>query len=409
MSVKVQSVSYDIIVIGAGIIGVNVALELKRRHGYLKIMVLEKESELGAHGSGRNSGVLHAGFYYTADSLKARFTRDGNRALRDYIKSKKLPINECGKLVVTKRVEELSQLELLFERAAANGVEVHELTEREAKQIEPRVRTHTKALYSPHTATANPLHVLQALHDDAVSLGIDFQFYEKLLSYSEGEIRTDKAKYSAGYYVNSAGLQADQVARMFGFSKEYAILPFKGLYLYSSEPANAFKTNIYPVPDLRNPFLGVHVTVTTDGHAKIGPTAIPALWREQYQGMSRFSARELFEIGMRGMSLWFNADFDFRSLAREEFAKYNKRHLVQLSTVLADDIKPESFTRWGKPGIRAQLIHLKERRLVMDFLFEGDERSFHVLNTVSPGWTCSFPFSAYLVDHIERYAGISSR
>ena len=318
--------TYDIVIIGAGIIGVNLAIELKKRHPQYSVLVLEKERHLGAHGSGRNSGVIHAGFYYTADSLKARFTRDGNRAMRAYIKKKQLPINECGKLVVTKNTSELSQLDELFKRASLNGVEVEELSAEQARRIEPRVKTCERALYSPHTATADPLLVLQEMRKDAEALGVYFQLHERVISANNDALITDQGRYSAAFYVNTAGLHADRVARMFGFSQEYAILPFKGLYLYSDEPVGAFKTNIYPVPDLRNPFLGVHVTVTTDGHAKIGPTAIPAFWREQYGGLEGFNMRDLLEIGLRGTSLWFNADFNFRSLAREEFAKYNRHH-----------------------------------------------------------------------------------
>lgn len=394
----------DIIIIGAGIIGVNLAIELKRRHPRLSILVLEKEPTLGAHGSGRNSGVLHAGFYYTADSLKARFTREGNRAMRAYIKSKGIPLNECGKLVVTKHEEELPQLDELFKRADLNGVEVEELSSEQAQKIEPRVKTVERALYSPTTATADPKPVLEAMRYDAEALGVLFHLHEQVISLHKDQLQTDREYYSAGLYINAAGLHADRVARMFGFSKDYAILPFKGLYLYSDEPAGAFQTNIYPVPDLRNPFLGVHVTVTTDGHAKIGPTAIPAFWREQYQGLSGFSFRDFIEIGLRGSALWFSANFNFRGLAIEEFAKYRRAHLVKLSQALAHGMKVEDYSRWGRSGIRAQLVDLNRRALVMDFLFEGDDRSFHILNTISPGWTCSIPFSAYLVDQIEAKA-----
>jgi len=396
----------DFIIIGAGIIGVNLALELRRRHPDKSVLVLEKERRLGLHGSGRNSGVLHAGFYYTADSLKARFTRDGNRALKAYIKGKGLPLNECGKLVVTKNEAELEQLDELFRRAENNGVEVEELTEEQAKEIEPRAKTCQRALYSPHTATAQPLAVLEAMKADAEAAGVRFALHERVVGYDGEGLNTDRARYSAGYIINAAGLYADQIAHMFGFGKNYRILPFKGLYLYSSEAPGSFRTNIYPVPDLRNPFLGVHITVTTDGRGKIGPTAIPAFWREQYGGLAGFSPSEFVEIASLGARLWFSANFDIRGLARKELAKYNRRNLVKQSGELALDMRQEDYLEWGKPGIRAQLLDLDRRELVMDFLYEGDAHSFHVLNAVSPGWTCSIPFCQHLADEIENNLGI---
>jgi len=397
----------DFIIIGAGIIGVNLALEIRRRNPDKSVLVLEKERELGLHGSGRNSGVLHAGFYYTADSLKARFTRDGNRALKAYIKRKGLPLNECGKLVVTKSESELEQLDELFRRAEKNGVEVEEVTQARATEIEPRAKTCERALYSPHTATAQPLPVLTAMKEDAEAAGVQFALHERVIGYDGESLKTDRGTYSAGYIVNAAGLYADQVAHLFGFGKKYRILPFKGLYLYSREAPGSFRTNIYPVPDLRNPFLGVHITVTTEGKGKIGPTAIPAFWREQYGGLQGFRPGEFLEIACLGSQLWFNANFDLRRLAREELAKYNRQHLVKQSEALAIDMRQEDYLDWGKPGIRAQLLDIERRELVMDFLYEGDQRSFHVLNTVSPGWTCSIPFCEHLTDEIEKRVGIN--
>jgi len=202
--------------------------------------------------------------------------------------------------------------------------------------------------------------------------------------------------------INAAGLYADRVARDFGFSERYRILPFKGLYLYSNEPAGAFRTNIYPVPDLRNPFLGVHFTIKADGHAKIGPTAIPAFWREQYHGFDNFSFRELVEVLIREAGLMLSANFDFRKLAIEEIQKYYRPHLASLAARLAHGVKASDYTHWGEPGIRAQLLDIKSRKLEMDFVIEGDEKSTHVLNAVSPGWTCSIPFAGYVVDLIEK-------
>src|ERR1041385_3758937 len=274
--------SADFLIIGGGIIGLSIARELKRRHRHAQIVLLEKEAQCGLHASGRNSGVIHAGFYYTADSLKAKFTRDGNSTLRAYCECKKIPINKCGKLVVAQNKAELEQLDELLRRGKANSVPLQSITADEAREIEPRVKTFQRAIFSPTTATADPAQVLQAMEEDALQEGVRIHRNAAYLKRTNGRIKTAAGDYNVGFVVNAAGLYADRVARDFGFSEDYRILTFKGIYLYSEEPPGSLRTNIYPVPDLRNPFLGVHFTVRVDGRAKIGPTAIPAFWREQY-------------------------------------------------------------------------------------------------------------------------------
>jgi L-2-hydroxyglutarate oxidase LhgO len=397
----------DFLVVGGGIIGIAIARELRRRHPDLAVTVLEKEPACGLHASGRNSGVLHAGFYYTADSLKARFTRDGNRALAAYCDDKGLPINRCGKLVVARTAADHPQMDELLRRGAANGVELESITEADAKRIEPRVKTCERAIWSPRTATADPGAVLAALRGDAEREGIAFALADGFRRRHGDEVESARTTWRAGYVVNAAGLHADRIARQYGFSERYRILPFKGLYLYGDDAGGPFRTNIYPVPDLRNPFLGVHFTVTVDGHAKIGPTAIPAFWREQYAGLSGFDARDLAEIAALQSGLLVSAGFEFRRLAVEELRKYRRRHLVALAGDLATDVKPEHWRRWGRAGIRAQLLDIRTRKLEMDFVIEGDARSMHVLNAVSPGWTCSLPFAAFVVDAIDRQSPAS--
>lgn len=392
----------DFLIIGGGVIGLNIALQIRLRYPASKIILLEKEPRCGMHASGRNSGVLHAGFYYTADSLKARFTREGNRCLTEYCRERGLTINCCGKLVVAKNANELTGLEELLKRAQRNGVALYEVTEKEAHEIEPRVKTYTKALYSPTTASVDPGEVMHSLVNDVQAAGVNILTYTAYYTYEAPYVVTNKGRIAAGYVINAAGLYADKVAQDFGFSKDYRILPFKGLYLYSSEQAGALKTNIYPVPDLNNPFLGVHYTLTVDGRIKIGPTAIPAFWREHYQGFDNFSLRETLEILGREFGLFLRNDFGFRSLALKELQKHFKSKLVTLASALVTGVSERDYQTWGQPGIRAQLINIKERKLQMDFCYEGDNRSFHILNAVSPAFTCAMPFSAFLLDCIEQ-------
>lgn len=394
----------DFLVIGAGVIGLNLAREAKRRHPNARVVIIEKENRAGAHASGRNSGVLHAGFYYTADSLKARFTRDGNRRLAAYCEERGLRIRRCGKLVVARDEAELAGLEELLRRGRRNGVELHEISEREAREIEPRVKTWRKALWSPTTASVDPGEVLEAMVADALAAGVELIMGTAFVGRDGDAVLTSRGRIQAGHVLNAAGLYADTIARAYGFSRDYRILPFKGLYLYSPEPPGALRTNVYPVPDLAHPFLGVHFTVTVDGKAKIGPTAVPAFWREHYRGFGNFSIREFGEVLGREALLFARNAFDFRRLALHELQKYFKARMVRLAKELVDDRSAARDWTWGRPGIRAQLVNVRERRLEMDFRYEGDARSFHVLNAVSPAFTCALPFCEFLFDRFERAA-----
>ncbi|MGZ3699615.1 MAG: NAD(P)/FAD-dependent oxidoreductase, partial [Bdellovibrionota bacterium] len=190
-----------------------------------------------------------------------------------------------------------------------------------------------------------------------------------------------------------------------GFSKGMVILPFKGVYLKYTGDQLVMKTHIYPVPNLANPFLGVHYTVTVDGVVKIGPTAIPAFWRENYQGWSRFRVREFFQVLYWEILLFLKNSFGFRDLALTEFKKYRKSVLRKLARKMVRDMDEDYFSEWSRPGIRAQLLETSTLKLIQDFVVQGDDHSIHLLNAVSPAFTCSFPIARYVVDRIPSPAG----
>jgi L-2-hydroxyglutarate oxidase LhgO len=390
-------VKTDYLIIGAGIIGMTVARAIKQRRMDASIIVIDKEDDVAAHASGRNSGVLHAGFYYTADSMKARFTVNGNRAWKAYCESKSLPVNACGKLVVADNAEELEQLYELERRGKKNGSRVEIIDEACAHEFEPALRTYKKALYSPDTASVDPVAVCLQLKADLEELGVEFWMKSGYRSRRENIVVTDKGEIEAGFIVNCAGLYADKIAHAFGFGLGYTLMPFKGLYLKYTKNKTDVRMNIYPVPNLNNPFLGVHFTKTVDGGIKIGPTAIPAFWRENYQGRDNFRFNELTEICLHQSRLWLTNSFNFRALAREEIRKYQKDHFVALAQKMVPSIDPAGFTEFTRPGIRAQLLDRKTLKLVQDFVVEGDKHSCHILNAVSPAFTCAPPFAEYVV------------
>jgi len=394
-----EALQADYLIIGAGIVGMTIARELALRDANKKIVVIEKENEVAAHSSGRNSGVLHAGFYYTADSLKARFTREGNAAMRRYCAQNHLRINLCGKVVVTRNETEIAPLLELEKRGRANGVDLQLINEKELAQIEPNALTFRHALYSPTTATVSPPEVNLCIKNEIVQRGVTMLFGEKYIARTGTDtIRTERREISAKKIINAAGLYADRIARDFGFSKRYIIIPFKGVYLQYSGNDQPVHTNIYPVPNLLNPFLGVHYTVTVDNHIKIGPTSIPAFWRENYNGMENFCFAEMAEILSWEAVLFLCNSFHFRQLAIEEVKKYNRRYFTQLAKDMVQHIDTDKFNHWIRPGIRAQLLQRDTRELVMDFVVEGDNTSTHILNAVSPAFTCSFPFARWVVE-----------
>jgi len=389
---------YDFLIIGSGILGLSVANALKTKKPQAVILILDKETGEAYHASGRNSGVLHAGFYYTADSLKAKFTVEGSRAMKAYCRSKGLLMNECGKLVVAQNADELEKLYELERRGKRNGSNVTLIDEARARAIEPNVKTFKKALYSPDTASVDPRQVCAAIKDDLLKAGVEFSFSTKYLGRSGQVVRTNQGEFEGRTIINCAGLYADKVAQDFGFGQEYTMIPFKGLYLKYTKNTTDVKINIYPVPNLKNPFLGVHFTKTVHGDIKIGPTAIPAFWRENYHLNTSFNAAEMSEVLFYESKLFLTNAFGFRGLAFEEMQKYIKSHFIALAQNMVQSIDPKGFTEFTKPGIRAQLLNKKTLKLEQDFVVQGDQKSVHVLNAVSPAFTCAFPFSKYIVD-----------
>ncbi len=387
------------LIIGAGIISLAVARELLSKEPNAVINIIDKEPDVAYHSSGRNSGVLHAGFYYSANSLKSKFTAEGNNAIREYCYTNKLRINESKKVVVVQNKEEIHTLYELYKSGKSNGVNVSIIDEKQLSEIEPNAKTYKKALYSPNTATVDPIEVCQALKTELLAKGAHFYFSECYIeNLDNNSIKTSSDKiFCADKIINAAGLYADKIAKDFGFSKKYTIIPFKGIYLKYTKQDKPIKTNIYPVPNLKNPFLGVHYTVTVDNIVKIGPTAIPAFWRENYDGISKFKFNELLNILEYETKLFITNAFNFRSLALEEIKKYNKNYFISLAQKMVKKIDCSGFTEWSTPGIRAQLLNIETLDLVQDFVVEADSETIHILNAVSPAFTSSFPFAKWVV------------
>jgi L-2-hydroxyglutarate oxidase LhgO len=390
----------DVVVIGAGIVGLALADALLAARPDSSVIVLDKEHRLAAHASGRNSGVLHAGFYYSPDSLKARLTRRGNVLLHEFCDQHGVPVRRCGKLVVTQRPEDLPALDELLRRAAVNGVPVEAVDEAQARELEPLARTVERALWSPTTSSASPTAVVDALAERVRHRGGEVVLGSPVVTAREGAVVTPERVWSVGHVVNAAGLQADRVARWFGMCDDYAVLPFKGLYWYGDRARWApgrLRRHVYPVPDPRNPFLGVHLTVTVDGRAKIGPTALPALWRESYGGLHGLAPGDVADVVRQLRRFLTSRHHDVPALLRSELPAYWRPHLVREAARMVPSVSPRDFRERGLTGVRAQLFHVADKRLEMDFVVRGDQHSTHVLNAVSPAWTSSLAFAEHVV------------
>ena len=387
----------DVLIIGAGIVGLSVGIALLQAKPNLKILVIDKEAGPGQHASGRNSGVLHAGFYYSPDSLKAQFCREGNAELRKLCIENEIPVLECGKVVVARNAEEDNRLDLLYSRGISNGVELEIFDAANLEKHEPLARTHGRYLWSPKTAISDPRAVTTAMVKKFETLGGRISYSSKVqISGSSGEVRVKG--FDTKYVINSAGAQSDRLARGLGMAKEYAMVPFMGIYRSVDSHKLPLKRLVYPVPHAINPFLGVHFTLTLDRKVKIGPTAIPILGREQYSWANGWSLPDIGQALIAATALIRGRAHSFGEILKSELPKLRENSLVRESATLVPDVS--QIKTWAKrpPGIRSQLVNIKSGKLEQDFIVQNFHNSTHILNAVSPGWTSAIPFGRWVAN-----------
>lgn len=380
--------------------GLAIARELSRR-GVKGIALLEKEKTLGVHASGKNSGVLHAGIYYATDSLKARFCAQGAHLLKSYAASHGIALVPTGKVIVAAREEELGPLEALYQRALQNGIRVEKIPADRLKDIEPCARTVGWALYSPDTAVIDSKGVLQALHKDLTAQGVHIALGEPVqeIRPEQKSIVTSQGTWSYGHLINAAGLQADKLAHQMDAGLSYRIVPFRGRYRkLRQEASDKIRGLIYPVPDPRLPFLGVHFTKSVSGDVWVGPNAELAFGRENYGALSGIDWAELPVLLNDLLQMILrNANGLTRHLG-DELRKKMPGGLLSAARALVPTLRAQDMDEPTKCGLRAQLVDIQNYRLVMDFVVERGPDSTHVLNAVSPGFTASFAFAAYVAN-----------
>jgi L-2-hydroxyglutarate oxidase LhgO len=388
-------------IIGGGVVGVAIGIKLYEAFEAVQVSIFEKEHDLGMHASSRNSGVLHSGLYYSPESLKAKFSKDGNLQLRKFIKSKGVPLIETGKLILTKNESEIGQLEKLADRADKNGVPVEMHDASKLSMFQSGARTVNKFLFSPLTAVSDPKLVFSALQEEFIRLGGRVEVSFKISASSKNaSAQFDSSSYD--WVINSAGAGALQYAQSQGVGNEFTLMPFLGRYWGSKKLATKLKVPLYPVPHPINPFLGVHLTPTSKGIGKIGPTAIPVLGAEQYGFSDIPSAKEIIRTIGGAISMMKGEKHSLGKMIATEARYVLRRNMIRDASALYPNVVEIDDWDLVPGGIRSQLINKKTGALLDDFLVESRGNTTHILNAVSPGWTSALSFAEWIIREHSR-------
>ena len=391
-----SSKKYDYIVIGGGIVGLSTALKLQEANK--KILILEKESGVGLHQSGRNSGVLHSGIYYKPDSFKSNLCLRGRELMLEFLESNNIPYRLEGKIVVD---ENIQKIESLFERSkllAMSGVQVLEKDALIDKEPNSKI---LQGLFVPQAGVVDYKIVTEMMVDIFRNKGGDVEYFQEIVNITENNdsklVSSKKETFTGDFLINCAGLFSDKVAKLDGLNPKVKIIPFRGEYYeIINEKSHLLNNMIYPIADPELPFLGIHLTKTVDGRIEAGPNAVLAFSREGYS-WTKFNLFETLEtITYKGMvklgRKYFKTGID------EMYRSLNKAAFVQEVKKLLPGIESEDLVQ-RPAGVRAQAVS-DDGSLLDDFLFEEGYKSLHVLNAPSPAATASLAIGEYIASKV---------
>lgn len=403
-----ESTRYDVAIIGGGIVGMATAMALTQRRN-LSLVVLEAEDHLAAHQTGHNSGVIHSGLYYKPGSLKARNCIEGRIALYEFCQEHDIAYDNCGKIVVATSERELPALDMLEERGHANGlVGLRRLnSEEELKEYEPHV-SGIAGLHVPQTGIVDYPAVTQKYAEIATGRGAEVKLNARVVKFHRGNgeyvLETTSGDVHCRNLINCAGLQSDRVARMCGVDPKLQIIPFRGEY-YDITPEKHYlvRNLIYPVPDPRFPFLGVHFTRMVHGGLEAGPNAVLAFKREGYKQLD-ISVPDLVQYGAY-MGFWRMAWKYWQMGFGEMYRSFSKTAFVKAMQVLVPEVQMEDVHRAGS-GVRAQALE-PDGKLVDDFRIVEEERMIHVLNAPSPAATASIAIGNSIASMAENHFSLN--
>jgi L-2-hydroxyglutarate oxidase len=392
--------TYDFAIIGAGIVGLAAAREILRARPRSSIILLEKENAVAWHQTGHNSGVIHSGIYYAPGSLKARLCREGAAATMAFCAEQGIKYENCGKLLVATNERERVRMEALFERAKQNGIEVLPIDRAGLMCLEPNI-TGVGALLVPSTGIVDYRMVASAIAQIVTAQGADLLLGAEVVAIAENkdgvEISTPKQSFRARALIVCAGLQSDRLAKLSGLRIDHRIVPFRGeFYTLPKSRAGLINRLIYPIPDPKLPFVGIHLTRTIDGRIIAGPNAVLGFAREGY-GKFSFSRRDVVDYmafpgfwKVIGTHLASGVEEMRNSLWKQGYLAQCRKYCPSLSLA---DLQP------GVAGIRAQAV-LRDGTLVQDFLFAETARMLHVCNAPSPAATSAIPIARMIAGKV---------
>lgn len=394
--------TYDFAIIGGGIIGLSVGMEITKKHPDASVVILEKESALSLHQTGRNSGVIHSGIYYKPGSLKAVLARSGNKQLVDFCSEQQIDYEASGKVIVATREEEIPLLEDLYQRGLKNQLAVEKISMEELRRTEPYVNG-VAAIKVPSTGIVDYRAVskkfCEIMMENGGSLSLDTEVQDISLEQEHVEITTTKGTIQSRFLINCAGLFSDRIAEMANIKPDLKIVPFRGEY-YELKPEKRYlvKNLVYPVPNPNFPFLGVHFTRMVDGRILVGPNAVYSFKREGYTKRD-FQLKDFFEgitypgfLKLAGGNLSEGLKEMVRSHSKKAFVKEVQRFIPDIGI---DDLIP------AKAGVRAQALD-QEGNLLDDFAIIHDGRALHVCNAPSPAATASIEIGKKVVQMMEQ-------
>lgn len=392
---------YDFIIIGGGILGMSTAMQLLRAYPDSRMLLLEKESAPARHQTGHNSGVIHAGVYYTPGSLKAKFCLAGNRATKAFCTEHGIRFDECGKLLVATNELEMQRMQALWERTAANGLQREWLSAGELREREPNI-TGIGGIFVPSSGIVSYAEVTAAMAREFQMRGGEIRYGAEVIGLDERPtemlVKTSVGEFTSRFMVSCSGLMADRVVRMLGLDPGFTICPFRGeYYLLPAEHNSIVNHLIYPIPDPSMPFLGVHLTRMIDGTVTVGPNAVLALKREGYRKRD-ISLSDTFAMLTDPGILKVLKNNLRPGLVEMRNSLFKRGYLQEVRkycpSIELKDLKPYPA------GVRAQAVS-REGKLIEDFLFRNTRRSVNVCNAPSPAATSAIPIGAYIIEQID--------
>jgi L-2-hydroxyglutarate oxidase len=395
-------------IIGSGIVGLTLAYEIAHNNSKCEITIFEKEDNSLKHGTGRNSGVIHSGIYYTPNSLRSELCIKGSRLMKKFIQDHNLFLNPCGKLLLPRDLKEIESLNLLFERSKKVGVKAIKLdSKKEILKIEPNCNPlFDEALFIQDTAIGDPKEVskklLEILSEKKVTILYQHEISD--VNSEKGIISVQNTIFEFDYIINAAGLYSDKIAKISNLKANYSSLPFKGKYWSVKTPniSELPKTLLYPVPNLAHPFLGIHTVYDQKGNFYLGPSSTPVFGKEAYKSFQNFNLSEFISLLFKFTIKIIKNENKLRSLAISEFRNLFLFHIRNSTKLYFKSNLNISLSESTKVGIRSQIFDNQSKTLFNDFVVVKQKKTIHILNAISPAWTSSFAMAKHIYSNFLK-------